>query len=127
MWSFGVILYILLGGYPPFHDDNQRSLFRKIVKGEYEFHPDYWSTVSDEAKDLIRGLLTVDMHKRLTVEQALSHPWVQKSDNDLCKRNLDSNLATLRKYQATRKLRAGVKAVIAVNRMKQLLGESQQD
>jgi serine/threonine protein kinase len=127
MWSFGVILYILLGGYPPFHDDNQRALFRKIVNGEYEFHPDYWSTVSDEAKDLIRGLLTVDMHKRLTVEQALSHPWVQKSDNDLCKRNLDSNLATLRKYQATRKLRAGVKAVIAVNRMKQLLGESQQD
>jgi calcium/calmodulin-dependent protein kinase I len=127
MWSFGVILYILLGGYPPFHDDNQRALFRKIVKGEYEFHPDYWSSVSDEAKDLIRGLLTVDMHKRLTVEQALTHPWVQKSDNDLSKRNLDSNLATLRKYQATRKLRAGVKAVIAVNRMKQLLGESQQD
>lgn len=54
MWSFGVILYILLGGYPPFHDDNQRTLFRKICKGDYTFHPDYWSGVSDEAKDLIK-------------------------------------------------------------------------
>jgi len=54
MWSFGVILYILLGGYPPFHDDNQRTLFRKICKGEYTFHPDYWSGVSEDAKDLIK-------------------------------------------------------------------------
>ena len=38
MWSIGVILYILLGGYPPFIDDNQRKLFRKIRKGKYEFH-----------------------------------------------------------------------------------------
>lgn len=122
MWSFGVILYILLGGYPPFHDDNQRALFRKIVKGEYEFHPEYWGTVSDEAKDLIRGLLTLDMDKRLTVDQALAHPWLNRSDQELEARNLDSNLAALRKYQATRKLRAGVKAVMAVNRMKQMMG-----
>jgi calcium/calmodulin-dependent protein kinase I len=60
MWSFGVILYILLGGYPPFHDENQRALFKKIIKGDYEFHHDYWSGVSDEAKQLIQGLLTVD-------------------------------------------------------------------
>lgn len=57
MWSFGVILYILLGGYPPFHDDNQRTLFRKICKGDYTFHPDYWSGVSDDAKDLIKYVL----------------------------------------------------------------------
>jgi calcium/calmodulin-dependent protein kinase I len=117
MWSFGVILYILLGGYPPFHDDNQRQLFRKIVKGEYEFHPEYWGAVSDEAKDLIRGLLTLDMDKRLTVDQCLEHPWVKKSEKELEARNLDTNLTALRKYQATKKLRAGVKAVMAVNRI----------
>jgi calcium/calmodulin-dependent protein kinase I len=121
MWSFGVILYILLGGYPPFHDDNQRVLFRKIVKGDYQFHPDYWGSVSDEAKDLIRGLLTLDMTKRLTVDQALTHSWVKSADEALAARSLDTNLAELRKYQATRKLRAGVKAVLAVNRMKNLL------
>jgi serine/threonine protein kinase len=108
-------------GYPPFHDDNQRALFRKVVKGEYEFHAEYWGAVSEDAKDLIRGLLTLDMTQRLTVDQALAHPWVNRSDKELEARNLDSNLAALRKYQATRKLKAGVKAVMAVNRMKQLL------
>lgn len=124
MWSFGVILYILLGGYPPFHDDNQRVLFRKIVKGDYAFHPDYWKGVSEEAKDLIRGLLNLDMTKRLTVDQALAHSWVKAADEMLAARNLEANLAELRKYQATRKLRAGVKAVMAINRMKNLIGDS---
>jgi len=122
MWAFGVILYILLGGYPPFHDDNQRRLFRKIMAAEYQFHADYWGGVSEEAKDLIRGLLNVNMQKRLTVDQCLTHPWLQCKAEELAARNLDTNLAELRKYQATRKLRAGVKAVMAVNRMKNLIG-----
>jgi serine/threonine protein kinase len=50
MWSVGVITYIILGGYPPFHDDNQRNLFKKIKKAEFQFHKDYWDHVSDEAK-----------------------------------------------------------------------------
>jgi serine/threonine protein kinase len=58
MWSIGVITYIILGGYPPFHDDNQKALFRKIRKAEFEFHPNYWEHVSQEAKDLIKGMLT---------------------------------------------------------------------
>jgi hypothetical protein len=61
------------------------------------------------------------MTKRLTVDQALTHSWVKSADEALAARSLDTNLAELRKYQATRKLRAGVKAVLAVNRMKNLL------
>jgi calcium/calmodulin-dependent protein kinase I len=121
MWSFGVILYILLGGYPPFHDENQKRLFNKIRSGDFQFHPEYWGGVSEEAKDLIRGLLTVDMKRRLTVDQALAHPWLKRSAEDLASHNLDSNLAELRKYQATKKFRAGVKAVMAINRMKNLI------
>lgn len=117
----GVILYILLGGYPPFHDENQSRLFRKITRADYQFHPDYWGSVSDDAKNLIRGLLTLDMNKRLTVDQALRHPWLGKSAQELAARSLDSNLAELRRYQATRKLRAAVRAVMAMNRMKGLL------
>eukprot|EP00529_Nitzschia_sp_RCC80_P001609 CAMPEP_0113509476 /NCGR_PEP_ID=MMETSP0014_2-20120614/37601_1 /TAXON_ID=2857 /ORGANISM="Nitzschia sp." /LENGTH=372 /DNA_ID=CAMNT_0000405319 /DNA_START=605 /DNA_END=1723 /DNA_ORIENTATION=+ /assembly_acc=CAM_ASM_000159 len=64
MWSVGVILYILLGGYPPFIESTQRDLFRKIRRGEYEFHEEYWGTVSSEAKDLISSLLTVKASKR---------------------------------------------------------------
>lgn len=122
MWAFGVILYILLGGYPPFHDDNQRRLFRKIMAGEFQFHEDYWGGVSDEAKSLIKGLLNINMHQRFTVEQCLTHPWLERSAQELEARNLETNLTELRKYQATKKLRAGVKAVMAVNRMKNLMG-----
>lgn len=64
MWSVGVILYILLGGYPPFIENNQKDLFRKIRKGQYEFHEEYWGTVSAEAKELISSLLTVKPHNR---------------------------------------------------------------
>lgn len=50
MWSIGVIIYILLGGYPPFHDENQTRLFRKIKAGNFKFHPEYWQSISNEAK-----------------------------------------------------------------------------
>ena len=76
MWSIGVITYILLGGYPPFHDDNQRNLFKKIKKADFEFHPENWSSVSEEAKDLIKRLLTLNPEQRLTVDEALHHSWV---------------------------------------------------
>ena len=76
MWSVGVVTYILLGGYPPFHDEKQSKLFKKIKKGEYEFHPEFWSAVSEEAKDLIRKLLTLNPTDRLTADQALQHSWV---------------------------------------------------
>jgi calcium/calmodulin-dependent protein kinase I len=76
MWSVGVITYIMLGGYPPFYDDNQKMLFRKIKAGAYEFHADYWKHVSAEAKDLIKNMLVVKPANRFTVEDALNHPWV---------------------------------------------------
>lgn len=65
MWSLGVIVYILLGGYPPFIEQNQRDLFRKIRKGDYEFHEEYWGQVSEDAKTMISALLTVNPTKRL--------------------------------------------------------------
>lgn len=120
MWSFGVILYIILGGYPPFHDENQQRLFKKIEQGVYAFHPEYWNDISQEAKDLIVRLLDTDMHRRYTVDQALAHPWVQAADSLLLTKSLATNLAELKKFQAGRKWKAGVKAIMAVNKMKKL-------
>ena len=57
MWSLGVIIYILLCGYPPFHDSNQPRLFKKIRAGQYRFDSACWDNVSEQAKDLIRHLL----------------------------------------------------------------------
>ncbi|CAN0412134.1 unnamed protein product, partial [Hapterophycus canaliculatus] len=50
MWSIGVIIYIILAGYPPFHDEDQNRLYRKIKAGHFRFDPEYWNDVSSEAK-----------------------------------------------------------------------------
>ena len=101
----------------PFHDQNQKQLFRQIVAGKYQFHPEYWKNVSEEAMDLIVGLLNTKPKDRLTVDQALEHPWCRAAAEKLAAQNLDSNLKELRKYHNTRKFKAAVRAVVAINRM----------
>ena len=104
MWSLGVVLYMLLGGYPPFYepDDDQKTMFRKIVNAEFEFHPENWAEVSEEARDLVCGLLTLDVKKRLTVDQALNHHWLRKPTEELALRSLDKNLQLMRSFRAGR-------------------------
>eukprot|EP00565_Helicotheca_tamesis_P004997 CAMPEP_0185724094 /NCGR_PEP_ID=MMETSP1171-20130828/682_1 /TAXON_ID=374046 /ORGANISM="Helicotheca tamensis, Strain CCMP826" /LENGTH=335 /DNA_ID=CAMNT_0028391875 /DNA_START=129 /DNA_END=1136 /DNA_ORIENTATION=- len=120
MWSVGVILYILLGGYPPFIENNQRELFRKIKRGDYEFHEEYWGTVSTEAKNLISSLLTVKPDDRLTASAALRNPWIEYSGKDLENKDLGINLSEFRKFNAKRKFKAAVSTVIAVNKLQNL-------
>jgi len=120
MWSLGVITYILLGGYPPFIEQNQRELFKKIKKGQYEFHPEYWRNVSPEAKDMISGLLTVDPNKRMSASDALHCRWTLGGDSDLAGLDLGSNLQRFRKYNAKRKLRQAVLTLMATNKMTSL-------
>jgi serine/threonine protein kinase len=122
MWSIGVILFILLGGYPPFIDENQRKLFRKIRKGEFEFHPEYWSTISEDAKNLICNLLTVDSSQRLSAREALNSNWIAvASDDTLDKNDMGPNLVQLRKFNGRRKFRAAVASVLAVNKLTNFL------
>ncbi len=76
MWSIGVIVYILLVGYPPFYADNDPALFKKIMACEYDLNGEGWDVISNEGKDLIRNLLVKDPKKRLTATQMLKHPWI---------------------------------------------------
>lgn len=80
MWSCGVILFILLAGYPPFWSSNDEKLLLSILQGHYTMPSPYWDNVSDEAKDLVRRLIVVDPSERLTVAEALNHPWLQMSE-----------------------------------------------
>ena len=111
MWSLGVITYILLGGYPPFIEQNQRELFKKIKKGQYEFHPEYWGGISAGAKDLISKLLTVHPNKRISASEALRSNWVLGGDSQLEGFDLGANLTQFRKFNAKRKLRQAVLTV----------------
>ncbi|KAI9919214.1 hypothetical protein PsorP6_011938 [Peronosclerospora sorghi] len=77
-WSLGVILFILLCGYPPFPGANHATVLDKVVKAEYTFESPYWDDVSEEAKDLVSELLTVDRTKRLDASGILMHPWMDE-------------------------------------------------
>jgi calcium/calmodulin-dependent protein kinase I len=126
MWAVGCIAFILLGGYLPFDTDDtddphKKKLYSMIKKGAFEFEFDPFDTVSSEAKDLIRGLLTVDPAKRLTVEKALEHSWVKRAGSELAARNLASNLKRFKAFMAKRKFKGAVKGVIATNKFKSLV------
>jgi calcium/calmodulin-dependent protein kinase I len=82
MWSIGVIIYVVLCGYPPFTDQNQSELFRKIRMSNWKFKGEEWENVSEEAKDLIRGLLVANPIQRLTAAKALQCSWFNQDNDD---------------------------------------------
>lgn len=82
LWACGVIMYTLLVGFPPFWHRKQLLMLRSIMEGRYEFVSPEWDDISDQAKDMIRKLLVVDPHSRLTATQALSHPFLERRPVD---------------------------------------------
>lgn len=125
MWSMGVVLYMLLGGYPPFYEpeDDQKAMFRKILSASFQFHADTWDVVSEEAKDLIRGLLTVDQEKRLTVDQALKHPWIYKNRAELEEHTLEKSVVVFKQYKTNLFMQLGSMAAnAAISVVRQLSG-----
>ncbi|KAG0043940.1 hypothetical protein BGZ83_010822 [Gryganskiella cystojenkinii] len=83
MWSLGVVLYVCLCGFPPFSDDLAPPKLRhQVLQSMYTFPSPYWDEVSDEAVDLVQGLLAQDTEARLTVDQALDHVWMTMEDDE---------------------------------------------
>ena len=109
MWSVGVILYILLCGFPPFYDEDNIRLFAAIQKGKYDFPSPYWDNVSAEAIDLIRKLLCVDATQRYTAKQTLAHRWLtQEGGNSVHLSHFQGNMKA---YNARRRLRHAIRTV----------------
>ena len=90
IWSCGVILYILLCGYPPFNGENDKVIMDKVAAGKYEFSPEEWSGISEEAKKLIKKMMEYDPNNRYSAEQALNDPWFKRTLGD---GNFDKPLA----------------------------------
>lgn len=79
MFAAGVILYILLCGYPPFNSKSVRQLFVRTVKGAYKLSGPEWDSISPEAKDLVRKMLDISPETRITTQEILAHPWITKA------------------------------------------------
>uniref|UniRef100_A0A667ZHN0 calcium/calmodulin-dependent protein kinase n=1 Tax=Myripristis murdjan TaxID=586833 RepID=A0A667ZHN0_9TELE len=110
IWACGVILYILLVGYPPFWDEDQHKLYQQIKAGAYDFPSPEWDTVTPEAKNLINQMLTINPAKRITADQALKHPWVCQRSTVASMMHRQETVECLRKFNARRKLKVSVDA-----------------
>jgi serine/threonine protein kinase len=115
MWSIGVILYILLCGFPPFYHDSTTELYKQIKNADYSFPSPYWDEISEAAKDLVSCLLEIDPKKRYTPAQVLEHRWISGKAASTRKFGAEHN-QRVRILQARRMLRRGVRSIIAVNR-----------
>ena len=84
-WSAGVVLYIMLCGFPPFAEDDMALLFALIMTGTYNFPSPSWDSVSAGAKEAVRMLLTVDVSKRPSPHEFLSRcKWASGAAPDVC-------------------------------------------
>ncbi|XP_042195754.1 calcium/calmodulin-dependent protein kinase type II subunit delta isoform X8 [Callorhinchus milii] len=116
MWACGVILYILLVGYPPFWDEDQHRLYQQIKAGAYDFPSPEWDTVTPEAKDLINKMLTINPAKRITATEALKHPWIcQRSTVASCMHRQET-VECLKKFNARRKLKGAILTTMLATR-----------
>jgi len=101
VWSAGVIMYILLCGFPPFSQDQSvAAIYDQIRKGEYEFPEPFWDEVSPEGIDLVKRMLCMDVNKRITCKEALEHTWVGKfHSGDLPKAHMKHMRGKLKEFK----------------------------
>mmetsp|Transcript_26994 Transcript_26994/g.64447 ORF Transcript_26994/g.64447 Transcript_26994/m.64447 type:complete len:510 (+) Transcript_26994:94-1623(+) len=128
MWSVGCLIYMLIGGYPPFQDETHRGLFRKIRAADFTFHDAYWKNVSLASKQLITSLLTVDPNDRFDAKEALESSWLKIQDENLSVRDLSGSISEMKKFKSKKTLKSAMEALtwsvgkaFRVNKMSELM------
>ncbi|XP_037543017.1 peripheral plasma membrane protein CASK isoform X9 [Nematolebias whitei] len=122
VWGCGVILFILLSGCLPFYGTKER-LFEAICKGKYKLNPRQWAQISESAKDLVRRMLMLDPAERITVYEALNHPWLKERDRYAYKIHLPETVEQLRKFNSRRKLKGAVLAAVSSHKFSSFYGD----
>jgi len=116
MWSVGVIIYVLLSGELPFSGINKYQLYKNALEGKVEFKGSSWNNISQDAKNLILGLLDKDPNTRLTAKQAISSSWFKKCSETLERIDLYDSLGKLSTFNARQKLKATMFTVMFANK-----------
>jgi len=119
IWAMGVILYILLSGIHPFQIPDEDLMLDNIQNGKWDWVGPNWPKISIEAKDLIKNMMHIDPARRYTIDQCLSHPWMQGS---AASEHLGDVSAAIKTLQAKKRLKGAMNAILAQQRMKRLLG-----
>merc|ERR1712224_720468 len=114
VWSCGVIMYVLLCGYPPFFGETDSEVLSKVRLGAFSFNAADWKNVSDDAKNLIRMLLKMNPRDRYTAEQALNHEWIKNKAPKATGGALESKMVdNLRGFRSQNKLKKAAITIIA--------------
>lgn len=116
MWAVGVILYIMLCGFEPFYDERgDEGMFQRILRCQFDFPSPWWDDISRNAIDLVRKLIVFDPSQRLSASEALQHPWMQGKDVRTV--HLEATQQKLKEFNARRKMKAGVNAVMLATKL----------
>uniref|UniRef100_A0A671TBB3 Peripheral plasma membrane protein CASK n=1 Tax=Sinocyclocheilus anshuiensis TaxID=1608454 RepID=A0A671TBB3_9TELE len=123
VWGCGVILFILLSGCLPFYGTKER-LFEAVIKGKYKMNPRQWGQISESARDLVRRMLMLDPAERITVYEALNHPWLKERDRYAYKIHLPETVEQLRKFNGShRKLKHMMLAAVSSHKFNSFYGD----
>jgi len=122
IWSMGIILYIMLCGFPPFYNESMPKLFDDIMKKPHEYPSPEWDPISDDAKDLLNQMMAKDPAQRCTANACIHGKWVHEP-NELVP--LEQSAAQLKKFMARRNLRKGIEAVEAISFMQHMVHDHQ--
>ena len=125
IFSLGVVMYILLAGYPPYWkaSNTTEGINEAVCKVQWNFEgSEVWKHVTHEVKEMIRGMMELDPTKRLNIKQCLAHSWMEKAPMEFSQRPLDETMQSLRSFNAKRKFQKHVRGIMAANRFKMFLG-----
>jgi serine/threonine protein kinase len=121
VWSMGIVTYIMLCGYAPFHHENVQRLFRLVMRGQFTFPQAEWAGISQQAKALIKKMLTVNPAERISAKAILNDAWIHQNvtKNELiaCEDPLEHVTPNLARFNAKRKFKAVVRSQMFQSRI----------
>lgn len=130
VWSAGVILYVLLCGYPPFSGKTCTEVIKSILKGKFSFTSGNWVCVSKEAKDLILKMLVYNPKERITASDAIQHSWIasqSKGEKVLHQLIATESLMQLKKFMVVQKLKQAAMSIIVTQFLNEAEKKQQQE